>query len=502
MSSAVVAEKGPLPSPSFAWLSGGRALALVAGYFVLQTLLRTLVSDSAELDESEQLLFAQEWRWGYGSEAPLYTWLQIAVFHVFGTSVLGLAVLKNLLLFSAFAFTYLSAREMTGDERISVVAMFSLAFFPQIAWESQRDLTHSVLATALAAATFYAAARTARSRAPLDYLLLGFCLGFGALSKYSYSLFAVALGISALTVPSLRRALLGKWLLLTLGVFLLITAWHFQWIMKEPGVAWQRPAEVIGQSEGSWLKTRMLGGLSIAKCTFLLGTAITAVYGVAFRGLPRPRPARDAKAFEQWIVRTLLLILLIGLGIVLATGVELRDRWFQPIVFLGAISAAWLARNRLGPRSEKRCVTLAGAVGLIVLIVLPGIPLSASVTHRPTRLNAPYSELTRQLQPALAGAGVIVAANRLVGGNLHLFLPRQVVAAPEFLPRSLPAAVPWLVVWDASKSPAARADLVDLARQLRGVDISGWPPAYVEAPYKYARSRTMKLGYVTLPVAR
>ncbi len=502
MSSAVVVEKGLLPPPSFAWLTGGRALALVAGYFVLQALVRTLVSDSAELDEAEQLLFAQEWRWGYGSELPLYTWLQIVVFHVFGTSVLGLAVLKNFLLFSAFAFTYLSARVMTGDERISVVAMFSLAFFPQIMWESQRDLTHSVLATALAVATFYAAARTARSRAPLDYLLLGLCLGLGALSKHSYSLVAVALAISALTVPSLRRAWLDKRLLLTVGVFLLIVAWPFQRIMSEPDVAWERPAEVIRGIEGSFLKTRVLGVLSIIKCAFLLGAAITAVYFVAFRGPARPRPARDAKPFEQWIVRTLLVILLVCLGVVWATGVELRDRWFQPIVFLGAVSAAWRVRDRLGPQSEKRCLAMAGTVGLIVLLVLPGIPLSASVTHRPTRLNAPYSELARQLQPALAEAGVVVAANRLVGGNLRLFSPRQVVVAPEFLPRSLPAAVPWLVVWDASKSPAPRADLVDLVRQLRGVDMSGWPPAYVEARYKYTPAKTMKLGFLPLPVTR
>src|SRR5689334_6890590 len=191
MNLAPTAGKQPVQAPATSLLTGRRALILLACYFALQALFRALVSNSAELDESEQILFAQSWSWGYGSDPPLYTWLQILVFRVLGTHIFALAFLKNALLFSAFLFTYLGAKQITGDTRISTVAMLSLLLFPQITWESQRDLTHSVLATALAAATFYGLARLLRLGAARDFLLLGICLGLGTLSKYSYCLFAL-----------------------------------------------------------------------------------------------------------------------------------------------------------------------------------------------------------------------------------------------------------------------------------------------------------------------
>src|SRR3974377_10219 len=95
------------------WLIGPRALVLVACYFSLQALFRTLISNSAELDESEQLLWAQSWSWGSVPDPPLYTWLQIAAFRLFGTHIFALALLKNVLLFSAFLGTYLGAKQIT-----------------------------------------------------------------------------------------------------------------------------------------------------------------------------------------------------------------------------------------------------------------------------------------------------------------------------------------------------------------------------------------------------
>ena len=86
-----------------------------------------------------------------------------------GNGVVALALFKNSLLLASLVFTYLAVREIVDDERVALVAMFSMLLFPQITWESQRDLTHSVLATALAAATFFVALRDARRalRAPV-----------------------------------------------------------------------------------------------------------------------------------------------------------------------------------------------------------------------------------------------------------------------------------------------------------------------------------------------
>ncbi|MCB1880348.1 MAG: hypothetical protein KDI54_09880, partial [Gammaproteobacteria bacterium] len=52
-------------------------LLLLAGYFLLQWLLRINMGSGFELDESELLLFGQRLQLGYSASPPLYTWLQI-----------------------------------------------------------------------------------------------------------------------------------------------------------------------------------------------------------------------------------------------------------------------------------------------------------------------------------------------------------------------------------------------------------------------------------------
>ena len=491
-------EQGTASESVSPQLSARRALVLVGCYFAAQALLRVLVSDSVELDESEQVLCSQVWRWGYGSSPPLYTWLQILTFQVLGTSVLALALVKNLILFAAFFFTYLGAKAITGNERVSVVAMLSLLLFPQITWESQRDLTHSVLATALAAATFYSALRVLKSGHWLAYLGLGICVGLGILTKSSYWLLALALAAAALTVPSYRRRLTGMGGLLTLTAVVLISGWYFQWMWFSPDVALRRSQEIIRSNRGEWLTTRVKALISIVECVLMLGGVLAAVFWVTFR---RPQAAvAPAPASEEqtWLERTGLILGCISVAVALS-GIELRERWFQPVTFLAAIWAVLLIRDRLTVAAERKFLGIVAMAAGLVLVILPGIPLSASVTHRPTRLNAPYARLSQALKSAAGEPGVIVAASRWLGGNLRFHFQSSTVLVPEFHALEAPTNVSWLVVWDATKAPAPPPALSNLVANLRGVHVDQVPPAYVEESYQYTVGKRMKLGYIRLP---
>ena len=489
-------ENPPTSGSTSGWLTRRRVFIGLTAYFLLQTVIRVLVSDSAELDESHQLLCVQEWRWGYGSDPPLYTWLQRLVFLIVGPGILGLALLKNTLLFSAFSFTYLGAKELTRDERIALLATLSLFLFPQIAWESQRDLTHSVLAMTLGAATFYMAVKVWRSGSAALYALLGLCAGLGTLSKYSYCMFALALGAAALTIPTFRRALLSKRALISLAVFGLVVVFHLNWVFDSPELFWQRPAELIRRSDNRAIMGRVLGVASVAMCVVTLGGAISVLYLFIFRGLSIESKGEFREA-RLWIQRTLLGSAVVGLGVVLWLGIELKDRWFQPAIFLIAILAAILVRNRVTAAAERRFLLTVGAVAALVLTLLTGIPLAASITHRPTRLNAPFSVLSAQLKASAGEPGVIVANTRLVGGNLKLFFPGSIVVSPEFKAQCA-TDIAWLVVWDASKNPGPPPALVDLVAAMRGIDMRNLKAAFTEAFYKHTRAKVMKLGYAIM----
>src|SRR5262245_44003926 len=114
-------DAGTLPS------ARQMVVALVV-YFGLQTAIRVLLSHSVDLDESEQVLFSQRLAWGYGPSPPLYTWLQIAMFTATGPSVLGLALLKNILLLATYLLTYANGRLITGRHEGGLAAALSLLF--------------------------------------------------------------------------------------------------------------------------------------------------------------------------------------------------------------------------------------------------------------------------------------------------------------------------------------------------------------------------------------
>jgi 4-amino-4-deoxy-L-arabinose transferase-like glycosyltransferase len=79
-------------------------------YFLLHVLIRVLLSPSTDLDESEQIVYGQELLLGYGPAPPLYTWLQLPFFAVFGQGVLALSLLKGVLLCFTCLFTNLNGR--------------------------------------------------------------------------------------------------------------------------------------------------------------------------------------------------------------------------------------------------------------------------------------------------------------------------------------------------------------------------------------------------------
>src|ERR1051325_7877668 len=203
----------PPASSSTEWAGGPgvkQFLAVVALYFGIQVVLRLLISGTTDLDESNQLVLTQKLSWGYGPQPPLYTWIQIGMFKLFGMSIFSLTVLKNLFLFGTYLFTYLNAKWLTGRHDCGVAAAASLLFIPQIAWDSQRDLTHSVLASTMTMATLFAFFRLSASRTALAYVIFGLCAGLGMLAKFNYLLFFFGLLLAALSLPEFRAVLLDR----------------------------------------------------------------------------------------------------------------------------------------------------------------------------------------------------------------------------------------------------------------------------------------------------
>lgn len=480
------------------------AFGLLAGYFLLHVLLRTLISDSLQNDEAEQALVTQVWLWGYGSQPPLYTWLQIGVFGLLGVNVLALALLKNVLLFSTYLFTYLTGREIFPEKRHALLAAISLLLIVLFAWESQRDQTHLVLATALAAATGFVAVRLFKTRTAVWYGLLGTLAALGVLAKYNYAVMIVSLLLAALTLPPLRTALFNARSLLLLGGFLVVIAPHAYW-------AWSHPDLMLSQSNrfeipksGDYFLASLVGaGLMLKRIVEFMILPLSVFGLLSFRA-PKLAPA-TAEPLPVALLQRMMLIglLLCVLTVVLLHVTMIRARWLQPLLIsLPLVLVAW-AQPRLDRQRTNFVFAFAGMVMLVVPLAMYGRVAASSGTKRITNLNIPYRALARQVKAAGFTNGLVLADGHLLGGNLRLWLPDCTITAAGNIrvPTAGSPQRPLLVAWRPENSPEIPAYLLEVARREFQIDTNQLRTQTVSAPALYAPHKSESLCFALFPAS-
>ncbi len=476
----------------------GKFLGLLACWFGFQVVLRTAISPTANLDEAEQLMLTQEWTLGYGPQPPLYTWLQSAVFALTGVSIFSLALLKNALLFGTYSLTYFAARMATGRHQAGVAAALLLFFIPQIVWESQRDLTHSVLASTLAVATFLALLRAQRNRGLPAYLALGAVIGLGALAKYNFALWAAGLLVAALTMAEFRGAILNWRAIPALLLAAAIVAPHGAWAWKNRDQVTRTASKLqmhandggnasAPQTAASALRARARG---LAKMLWAVVRFI-APAGIVLAVFVWPARARllnqRAVPASRLLARAFAVIGVLLLMGILATGATgFKDRWFQPILICSAVALSAWSFEVWDRRRMAWLLGMAAVVMFCVAVFLPGKVFLAERTKREERLNFPLAELGGQLATRIPPNTTLIADSAFLAGNLRLGMPEFKVCSTVW---RMPANRPCCLVWDGRERVAPPPGLAAIA-------VAGEPgvPVSLEAPLRNQGSRRYRLG--------
>lgn len=479
------------------WVPSRRQLFLALGcYFAVQLVSRCLLSSSLHLDESEQVLLAQRWSWGYGPQPPLYTWIQRGVFDVFGVSVFSVALLKNSLLFATYVLCYECARKLSDHPAIGVAAAVSLLFLPQISWESQRDLTHSVLAAMVSLATLLAFARLKRVPSIRWYLILGCCIGFGCLAKYNYIFFPVGLVAAALSLKSWKGVVLNRGFLLTLAVACVVFLPNGLWMLQHLDLASRSSSKLRMEEQVNWLGPALLGIKSLFMAVVAFVSPLLGVYVIALW----KRPRRDGNQSEADEARALLfraMVLVIGMLAVLVLTfhvTSVRNRWLQPVMIATPVLVScWLSR-RLDPRSLKRLIGLAFVAAVVVATLIPARIVFGERLRRDEPLMRPYDVLARYVRDQVSAGDVIVGDSGVTAGNLRLHLAGHLAATPELARLFAPRPARVLLVWDATRATELPERLKEYAAEqgLRPLDPGG--TVYASATFKYHRSRQARIG--------
>jgi 4-amino-4-deoxy-L-arabinose transferase-like glycosyltransferase len=478
---------------------------ILVGYGLLHVVIRVLISETAELDEAEQLLLTQSLALGYGAQPPLYTWLQMLFFTVVGVNILALTLLKNLLLLATQLCLFLAARLILRDNALALLASLSLWLMPQIAWESHRDLTHSVLVTSISSGMFYVMLKLLHTGSTGYYLLLGLLLGLGILAKHNFVLFVAPLGIAVMSLKGLRAHLLDWRLGLTVALAGALVCPYVLWLFDHmPLMFGHAAAKLAGQTPPPSLRGTAVNLFRVLSAAVRFVIPLVPIYVVLFPKLLTAPSSRmpDRQLYGCLLERFFLAGMALLVAATLLFGVSFaKDRWLQPLLFLTPLYLCLRLQDiPVQPGRFKALTCIIGVFGLVFLVT----PL-AQIWGGPwfgvySRLHVPFAEIADDLRAAGFRQGTILTDNTFIGGNLRLVFTASRVLTPAMLDWHLappPVAGPCLAIWNTRDHRDVPVALQRLAEAHSGIPFPGaHTPQYLAARLPASEQETLRLGFL------
>ncbi|AQS41135.1 MAG: Dolichyl-phosphate-mannose-protein mannosyltransferase [Candidatus Tokpelaia hoelldobleri] len=460
-------------------VSSGRfslyAIVFVVLYFAFEACLVSLASRGAGLDDAELASNLSFWNWGYGgSQPPLYTWIAHGLTQIFGLHLAVLQGLKFTLLASIFLAVYAGLRFFDVPRGLAACAMLSMFLSPDIGWNSQYTLTHSVMGTAGAAWCFASLAGFIKKRSWIWAVLFGLSIASAILGKYNGVFFVLALLIAGFALPQTRRVLKIRTFVLTLPVAILAMAPALVFMAMNPAGVLQRTSKFKAGQSGNMALDRLTGLLDFAVAG-LSFAAVALVVTLVIWLINRKKKGRgETTASIQLTTRFIGVVLLagfvlMGLMIVVFGVTHVRARWLQPVLFLIPV---WF--TLLFGQMRWRIAKGFGIAGFIAALLVPPILLNNIrlnlIDRKEPVQNFDYPALEQALKRE-GPVATILASRNLMSGNIRLLDPAIKTLTAEVPNASQRLARPLVVLWEGAPAMPSR-----LRQLMENAGISSQPP--------------------------
>ncbi len=469
--------------PSYSWF------LLLLCYFMIHVLLRVFLSGTLDYDEAEQSVFSQWLLPGYTEQPPLYTWIQRLFFEVCGKGVLAVSLMKNILLFLTYVFFHLTATVIIKDKKAALLASVSLLLIPQICWESQRDMTHTVLVVCAAAATLYQGLLTVRKKSFINYLLLGFCLTIGFLAKANYAIFVIILTLSLLGTREGRSFFVHRYIVVLLFLPLILCSDYLIWMYHNQDIVFSAAHKFKRAIPVYWLAGP--GSLLIATFNFLFPCLV--IWAILFPKGYFPSTYRiqfDKNNFEQRFIRLYMrnFVVILLFVILLFKVSYVKDRWLQPLLFPAPIFFfAHLDKKYITPKRIRYYLGTCVLAAIIIYSAFTFRILGASWINNFSRMNYPFPQLTKQITSMGFTGGIILTNKRFLAGNMLLQFPDSVAIIPGYHFENQPLKQKYhqlLVLWIPDESCEIPSSIIDLL-PFYGLTKEDLQPRIITNPYTH-----------------
>jgi 4-amino-4-deoxy-L-arabinose transferase-like glycosyltransferase len=476
---------------------------MLAVFLLLHLALRLWATPNLSENDVQEAVAAQHWAWGYfPRNPPLYTWLVMGSYAVFGVTALAHVVVKYALLGALFAFAYLCGRLLLSTPTLAALSAWSLTPLSSLGWTVHTAFTHTLLLMVLVLGLLWAALRLTEKRRVLDYALVGAFIGLGFLAKYSFFLFLTPLTLAMISQRELRAALFDWRILLSIAIAGATFAPHGVWMntARFDFARFLADTQHI-DAQHSYLVDVELGleDLFLASLTFL--SPFVLIFAAIFWKSAR----NPAKPMTPWARATTLLPVIslvaftLEVLVVRATHFELR---YMACALLATplVLFQWLDRRTV---SERALMPYVFAVIVFAAVVLAGLAGRAVLDVRSCnhcREQMPFEALARDLRASGFTDGTILASDDDLGGNLRLSFPHARAIAYSYLVTqpAHPRNAQCVIVWNARRQGEALPEGLKNLMAALAIEPPASPPTHLEAPMLRSTTRMDRFAYWVL----
>jgi len=413
---------------------------VVSLYLLLHAIIRLIFTDTLQVDDREQLFYAQSFEMGYDMpQPPLYSWIAFVFFKIFNVGLISLTIQKYLIIFITFCYIWLSSNLIFKNQKVRNIVFFSYLLMPSFMWHMHQGFTHTVLLGLGIAMSFYYFICLLKSPKVLYFFMLGLSFSIGFMGKYSFLIFLFLLITSVLISKNLRYAFLDRRFLITLTTFLIFIFPHSYWLSEHFNQIFVMASDRLNISSNDIISNKLL---TLNELIFNIIGFVTPLIFVLFLSLKKGFLSSEKnKLIDTLDFRFLrnfhILILVFSFVFVLFANIgEVKVRWLHPLMMLFPFWIACEVNNKFKSNvfNLRRFSLFLIAFTILVLVVrVIQFSVAPSLGFY-GRVNIPITDSIDKIpKKTIDQISSIKTNDYFLGNHLHsLFRDKEIVITGKY----------------------------------------------------------------------
>ncbi len=401
-------------------------------HLFLWTVVPTISNINLPLDTIEALAWGSDLKWGFNKHPPLSAFVVEIFYKLFGNQDWAFYFLSQIFVITSFFVVYVFSKDFFKDTNLaffSVLLLEGIFFF---------NFTSPEFNVNIAQLPFWALSilftwRCIKSNKITDFILLGFILGLGVLSKYLFVYLII--GIIFLFIYFILRKKIAKlhYFFLTGIVTLLILSPHFIWLVENNFVTIKYGLQRTGGI--GEIKDHIIYPVSfiIKQTGILIPFFITLFF--LLKSYKTKKITIDDKKIFLFFTCLLPILLLIFTSIIM--GAKIRTMWMTPFYLIIGVAFIEMLKNNVDIKNLKKFY----CAFLFFFLISPMIYLFVSLTNDNKRTDYPGKEIARLVQNRwdenFSNQIKFVIGDEWFAGNLSYHLDSRPRWIMDFKERSL-----------------------------------------------------------------